>query len=90
MVLNDSEWKIVLLGKLSLSLTKTLNFLKFSSLKADKIEWRTYQMDYYARENNLLHRLEIYEKSEKSIFVFSNRPQNFFIYSLLQNLILAK
>ena len=47
-------------------------------------------MDYYAHENNLLHRSEIYEKSQKSIFVFSNRPQNFFIYSLSQNLILAK
>ena len=89
-VFSDSGLKIVLLGKLPLSLTKTLNFSKFSSLKADKIEWRTYQMDYYAHESNLLHRSEIYEKSQKSIFVFSNRPQNFFIYSLSQNLILAK
>ena len=47
-------------------------------------------MDYYAHENNLLHRSEIYEKSQRSIFVFSNCPQNFFIYSLSQNFILAK
>ena len=44
-------------------------------------------MDYCAHENNLLHRLEIYDKSQK--FVFSNRPQNFFISSLSRNLILS-
>lgn len=86
----DSRLKIILLGKLPLFLTKTLNFSKLPSVKVDKIEWQTYEMDYCAHENNLLHRSEIYEKSQKSIFVFSNRPQNFFIYSLSQNLILAK
>ena len=69
---------------------KSLNFSKFSSLKTDKTEWQTYQMDYWAHENNLFHRSKTYEKSQKSILVFANRPQSFFIYSLSQNLILAK
>ena len=64
----NSRLKIILLGKLPLFLTKTLNFSKLPSVKVDKIEWQTYEMDYCAHENNLLHRTERYEKSHRSIF----------------------
>ena len=44
------------------------NFEFLETLKADKLERQTYQMDYCAHENNLLHRSERYENSEKSKF----------------------
>ena len=56
----DSRLMSIFLGKLLLYLTNTLKFSKFQLVSAvlfcwfqgDKLEWRTYQMDYCANKKN--------------------------------------
>ena len=80
----NSGLMLVLLGKLLLYLTKTLKFSKFPSVRpplfywfqSDKLEWRTYQMDYCAPENNFLHCSKRYKNLKNQYFVFSNCSRN--------------